>query len=214
MFIVSLMQGRITCANVLSDLYAMGVVECDNMLMILGVSRDLSDIERDIVIPMIMQGFKVCSNIIGNIIRLLTQECAQEAGTSIQGGQTIRSAWLTLGGVATSVCHRSEFIMPDAARVDDVLVLTKPIGTQVAVNCYEWLKTKPDRWSDVSHVIDERETRRAFARAVDTMCRLNRTGMILFQYSITYYFSCTIDAQIQCTCMHRCHRFRHSRSRT
>lgn len=30
------MQGRIACANVLSDLYAMGVTECDNMLMLLG----------------------------------------------------------------------------------------------------------------------------------------------------------------------------------
>ena len=29
-------QGKIACANVLSDLYAMGVSECDNMLMLLG----------------------------------------------------------------------------------------------------------------------------------------------------------------------------------
>ena len=29
-------QGRIACANVLSDLYAMGVVDCHNMLMLLG----------------------------------------------------------------------------------------------------------------------------------------------------------------------------------
>ena len=30
------MQGKIACANVLSDLYAMGVADCDNMLMLLG----------------------------------------------------------------------------------------------------------------------------------------------------------------------------------
>jgi selenide,water dikinase len=29
-------QGQVACANVLSDLYAMGVVDCDNMLMLLG----------------------------------------------------------------------------------------------------------------------------------------------------------------------------------
>ncbi len=52
-------MGRIACANVLSDLYAMGVSECDNMLMILGISEGLSDDERDIVIPMILRGFKV-----------------------------------------------------------------------------------------------------------------------------------------------------------
>ena len=36
-------QGRIACANVLSDLYAMGVTECDNMLMLLGVSNKMSE---------------------------------------------------------------------------------------------------------------------------------------------------------------------------
>lgn len=36
-------QGRIACANVLSDLYAMGVTECDNMLMLLGISNKMTD---------------------------------------------------------------------------------------------------------------------------------------------------------------------------
>lgn len=36
-------QGRIACANVLSDLYAMGVTECDNMLMLLSVSQKMVD---------------------------------------------------------------------------------------------------------------------------------------------------------------------------
>lgn len=53
-----MVQGKITCANVLSDLYAMGVVDCDNMLMLLGVCDKLSDKERDVVIPLIMKGFK------------------------------------------------------------------------------------------------------------------------------------------------------------
>ena len=35
-------SGKITCANVLSDLYAMGVTECDNMLMLVRTIRDLS----------------------------------------------------------------------------------------------------------------------------------------------------------------------------
>ena len=36
-------QGRLACANALSDLYAMGVTECDNMLMLLGVSNKMSE---------------------------------------------------------------------------------------------------------------------------------------------------------------------------
>lgn len=40
---VFVFQGRIACANVLSDLYAMGVTECDNMLMLLGISNKMTD---------------------------------------------------------------------------------------------------------------------------------------------------------------------------
>lgn len=91
-----LFQGRIACANVLSDLYAMGVTECDNMLMLLGVSNKMTDRERDKVMPLIIQGFK---------------DAAEEAGTSVTGGQTVLNPWIVLGGVATTVCQPNEFIM-------------------------------------------------------------------------------------------------------
>jgi len=51
------LQGKIACANVLSDLYAMGVSECDNMLMLLGVSVKMTRRQRDVVTPMMIQGF-------------------------------------------------------------------------------------------------------------------------------------------------------------
>lgn len=40
-------------------MYAMGVMECDNMLMLLGVSSKFSEKERDNVIPLMIRGFKV-----------------------------------------------------------------------------------------------------------------------------------------------------------
>jgi selenide, water dikinase len=52
-------KGKIACANTLSDLYAMGVTECDNMLMLLGVSTKMTEKERDVVVPLMMRGFKV-----------------------------------------------------------------------------------------------------------------------------------------------------------
>ena len=52
-------MGKIACANVLSDLYAMGVTECDNMLMILGVSQKMTEKERDTVVPIMIKGFRV-----------------------------------------------------------------------------------------------------------------------------------------------------------
>ncbi len=43
----------------LSDLYAMGVVACHNMLMLLAVSKEFTDQERDVVVPLLMKGFQV-----------------------------------------------------------------------------------------------------------------------------------------------------------
>ena len=51
------LQGKIACANVLSDLYAMGVCECDNMLMLLGISETFTNNQRQVVTPMMIQGF-------------------------------------------------------------------------------------------------------------------------------------------------------------
>lgn len=43
----------------LSDLYAMGVTECDNMLMLLAVSTKMTEKERDVVVPLMLRGFRV-----------------------------------------------------------------------------------------------------------------------------------------------------------
>lgn len=39
------------------------------------------------------------------------QDLAEEAGTSVTGGQTVLNPWLTIGGVGTTVCQPNEFIM-------------------------------------------------------------------------------------------------------
>jgi selenide,water dikinase len=153
-------MGKIACANVLSDLYAMGVSECDNMLMLLSVSTKMTEKERDCIIPRMIQGFK---------------DLAQQAGTSINGGQTVYNPWLIIGGVASSVCSSQEFITPDNALVSDVLVLTKPLGTQVAVNANQWLDSV-ERWSKIKLVVSEDEVRKAYLRAVSSMTRLNKVG--------------------------------------
>lgn len=155
------MMGKIACANVLSDLYAMGVVECDNMLMLLGVSSKFTEKERDTIIPQIIQGFKACAN---------------EAMTNIQGGQTVLNPWCLIGGVATSVCQQNEFIMPHAAEPGDVLILTKPLGTQVACNAHQWLELRKDKWNKIKNVVSEAEVDKAYNDAMLSMARLNRTA--------------------------------------
>lgn len=163
-------MGRIACANVLSDLYAMGVCECDNMLMLLSVSNKMTEKERDLIMPRMMQGFK---------------DCATEAGTSCTGGQTVINPWLIVGGVATSVCSSNEYISPDNAQVSDVLVLTKPLGTQVAVNAHQWMDySNQDKWNKIKLVITEEECKKAYLRAMSSMSRLNRVAaMLMHKYN-------------------------------
>ena len=51
------MQGKIACANVLSDLYAMGVEDVDTLLMLMGVCTEMSSEEQDIVTTELIRGF-------------------------------------------------------------------------------------------------------------------------------------------------------------
>jgi len=81
--------------------------------------------------------------------------------------------WLSVGGAATSICRPEEYILPDSAVVGDVLVLTKPLGTCIAINAYQWLED-PERWSRVKGIITEEEVKKAYSRATDSMSRLNR----------------------------------------
>ncbi|XP_058057570.1 inactive selenide, water dikinase-like protein [Anopheles bellator] len=154
------MMGKIACSNVLSDLYAMGVTECDNMLMLLAVSTKMHEKERDVVIPIIMRGFK---------------DAAAHAGTSVTGGHSVVNPWCTIGGVATTICQQNEFIVPDNAVVGDVLVLTKALGTQVAISAHQWLD-QSERWNRIKLVVSEEDVRKAYVRSMDSMARLNRVA--------------------------------------
>ncbi|GAB9466550.1 hypothetical protein Gpo141_00003922 [Globisporangium polare] len=150
-------QGKIACANVLSDVYAMGVTEVDTMLMILGVCRDMSEKERDVVTTQMIRGFN---------------DLARQAETNVTGGQTVMNPWPIVGGVAMSVRSESEIIRPVNAQVGDVIILTKPLGTQVAVNLFQWRK-KPERWQRVAHLVTPEDAEVAFAMASESMSRLN-----------------------------------------
>ena len=54
-------------------------------------------------------------------------------------------------------------------------MLTKPLGTQVAVNSYQWLD-QPERWNRIKLVVSEDDVRKAYQRAMFSMARLNRMG--------------------------------------
>lgn len=157
-------QGKIACANVLSDMYALGCVEVDNMLMLLAASLDMTEEERLITSRLMMQGFN---------------DLAKEAGTVVSGGQTVLNPWPIIGGVAQSMVKSTDFIMPVNAVVGDVLVLTKPLGTQVAVNLKQWMSKESSKWNSSKPFVTSEEVDEAYSSAMLSMSTLNRYGAVL-----------------------------------
>ena len=80
--------------------------------------------------------------------------------------------WLMVGGCATAVCAPDEYQVPDSAVAGDVLVLTKPLGTGVAINCHQWMSE--NNMSRIKMVISEEEIQKSYKRAIDVMGRSNK----------------------------------------
>jgi len=156
-------QGRIGAANVLSDLYAEGVPHCDFVLMLLAACRDMPEEERVICTQEMVKGFR---------------DACTEAGTSITGGQTVLNPWPIIGGVATSVVAKGEFVPSDGCQVDNIVVLTKPLGTQIAVNVHQWKTQNNKFWTKIKEnkLITDEEADDMMHEAVCSMARLNKNG--------------------------------------
>ncbi|NWS50140.1 SPS2 dikinase, partial [Probosciger aterrimus] len=155
--------GRIACANVLSDLYAMGVTECDNMLMLLSVSTRMTE--------------EVTPAWGGHRRSPASSSCEGPCHPPL--------------GVTSPLCHPAPCVTPlcvtqrhpspcvtprpDSAVPGDVLVLTKPLGTHMAVTAHQWLDN-PERWEKLKLVVTREEVEAAYQEAVLSMATLNRTA--------------------------------------
>lgn len=160
-------QGRIAAANTLSDVYAVGCTEMSNMLMILACSTQMDRAHRKIVTELLVKGF---------------QDACAEAGIVITGGQTVLNPWPILGGVAIATVPRSSLVPSTAARPGDLLVLTKPLGTQVAANLAVCMLHE-DQWDRVlaSGAVDEETALRAVEMSELSMGTLNKAAAKLMR---------------------------------
>lgn len=122
-------QGQITVCNVLSDVYASGVINIDHFLVVLSLSTEMSRSQREKVAVGIMKGM---------------ESKLEEAGTVIGGGQTVFNPWVTTGGSVTAFFDEQqegfELFSNREAVPGDVLVLTKPLGTQMVINFSGYLR--------------------------------------------------------------------------
>jgi len=161
-------QGRIAACNVLSDLYAMGITRVDTILMILGVSTRMTEKEKEVTTNLLIKGFA---------------ETAAEANTAVTGGQTVFNPWTMIGGTAMATLKKEDIIMPSGAEPGDVLILTKPLGTQLAGNFNQWIKEEKfkEKWLQIASRTTEEKVRDAYEKAVFYMSTLNLPGATLMQ---------------------------------
>ena len=154
-------QGRIAISNVLSDLYAVGITNIDTVLMILTVSTLIPEEFRDIVTAEMIRGFN---------------DGCEIANTRCTGGQTIFNPWPLIGGTASSIVRSDRIVRPDKLQPGDVLLLTKPLGTQIVGNLALWMLDDA-RWNgSVSKYIDVNTAKRAISMGEESMMRLNRNA--------------------------------------
>jgi len=99
----------------------------------------------------------------------------------ITGGQSIMNPWPIIGGVANVVCREDEYIKPNYGKEGDVIILTKPLGTQVAVNLNEWLYENNRNWEKSAKFVDKEQAQTAYYLALESMAHLNRNAAKLMK---------------------------------
>ena len=107
-------------------------------------------------------------------------DCAEDAGTMITGGQSVMNPWPMIGGVANVMLLRNEYVRPNHGMPGDLLLLTKPLGTQAAVNMKQKFDKDPT-WHPSE--LTEEQIQDAYFMAVESMAHLNKnTAKLLKKY--------------------------------
>jgi len=126
--------GRIAAANSLSDIYAMGA----RPLVALNI---VGFPDKDLTIE-----------ILGEILRG-GAERVKAAGAVVAGGHSVRDAEVKYGLSVTGVVHPDRMFTNGGAKVGDVLVLTKPIGSGVLTSAAKAGKIGEDDLAEAIEVM-------------------------------------------------------------
>lgn len=105
--------GAIAAANACSDVFAMG----GRVVMAVNVAAFPENFPREAIVAIFDAAAEVVT----------------EAGGSIAGGHTIRNPEPIFGLAVQGVVHPERIFRKDGARVGDVLVLSKPLGTGIVL---------------------------------------------------------------------------------
>lgn len=133
--------GAIATANALSDIYAMGATP---LLLLNLVGFDLAQLDGAILRQILEGGAAV----------------AQEADCAVAGGHSIRTSEPIFGCAVLGRVDPRRMVTNAGAQPDDLVFLTKPLGTGVILNAHK-----------LQQVTDS-----VLAAAIDSMCQLNRAA--------------------------------------
>ena len=89
--------------------------------------------------------------------------------------------WPIIGGVANVMCNENEFIRPNHGKVGDVIVLTKPLGTQPAVNMKQKLSGKDGKAFFDERGITVDHIDHSYFMAMESMATLNSNAAKLLR---------------------------------
>lgn len=162
-------QGRIGAANVISDLYSVGIQEIRNILMIIAASSQMNKQEQYITTKLMMQGFA---------------ETIALAESKVTGGQSVINEFPMIGGAAIGLSREETPYVPRNAKPGDVLVLTKPLGSQILVNVNQYYMNKDSKWKTLSEekgLIKPNQIEELYDQGVEWMSRINRNASLLMR---------------------------------
>lgn len=169
------LMGKIAFANVVSDIYSCGVAEIDELKIILSLPEELTDSQKQQVADESIAGFRESAKLI-------------KCRLSIE--RININPWCMIGGIASSVCTKEEIVFPTKATAGDVLILTKPLGVQLATNAPIWMEEDSENWKKLSQHLSVQDINEAHQKAVKSMTTLNNFGAKLMQ---KYQAHCSTD---------------------
>lgn len=140
--------------------------EIDEVKIILSLPEELSIDDQQVVSTQIIDGFRLSAKIAG--CRLTIQNVNL-------------NPWCIIGGIASSVCRKDEIVFPNRAQTGDFIVLTKPLGTQLATNAQIWRDENSENWQKLSEVLSDSQVDEMYSKAVESMITLNLQGARLMR---------------------------------
>ena len=175
--------GRIAAANALSDIYAMG----GKPLTVMNLVGFPACLEHDVLVEILKGG----------------AEKVQEAGAVVVGGHTVEDDEPKYGLSVTGLVDPKKLVTTAGAKADDVLVLTKPLGSGILATA---LKGEVIKEEQMAEAIRDMETLNRAASEVMLKVGVNActdiTGFGLLGHTLEMAEASQIGIEIEAAALH------------